>query len=201
MSNMLTDRLPDTVSIDGRLFEIVTDFRPWIKFEEMLMQPDLPPEVIVREAVDNLYVNPPEDTHRVTNALFKHLIWFYRCGNPEKEEQPSESGLFLRAYDFEQDAPMIVAAFQQAYGIDLTVTRMHWWKFRALFEALPDDCRICKIIEYRTADTSDMPENTKALYEKMKAKYQLELPGDRRYKKRTVEEHNANFIRRLRRGE
>lgn len=199
--NLLTDPLPDTVSVEGRSFEIVTDFRPWIEFEARLMRTDIQPEIIIHDAVKSLYVNPPEEIRRFTHALFGHLIWFYRCGRPEKPNHHSEGGTFIRAYDFEQDAPMIVAAFQQAYGIDLTTASMHWWRFRALFEGLPDDCRICKIMEYRTADTSDMPENTKALYDKMKAKYQLEPLGSLMHKEYTVEERNAEFIKRLRRGE
>ena len=200
--SILTNPMPELVSVGGQLFQIVTDFRPWLTFEVSIMDPDIYPEMLVDISIDALYVNPPEGHARthLAAALFDKLIWFYRCGRPEKAERCSGGSPCARAYDFEQDAALIMAAFQQAYGIDLTTATMHWWRFRALFEALPDSCRICKIMEYRTADTSDMPEKTKALYEKMQEKYRLD-PVPYAGRRLTVEKHNAEFIARLRHGE
>lgn len=200
--SILTEPMPELVSVDGRLFQIVTDFRPWLTFEANIMDKSIHPVVLVESSIDALYVNPPKGNARVhyAAALFGKLIWFYRCGRPEKAEHRSGGSPCARAYDFEQDAALILAAFQQAYGIDLTTEKMHWWRFRALFEALPDSCRICKIMEYRTADTSDMPDKTKALYEKMQEKYRLD-PVPYADRMRTVEEHNAEFIARLRHSE
>lgn len=48
-----------------------------------------------------------------------------------------------------------MAAFQQAYGIDLTREKVHWFRFRALFAALPEDTLIAKIMSWRTMDLSE----------------------------------------------
>ncbi len=199
--SMLTEPLPEFVCVGGQLFQVVTDFRHWLEFETNIMDKSIHPVELVNISIDSLYVDPPKDGSQERRAaLFNSLIRFYRCGRPEKAARRSSESSSARAYDFEQDAALIMAAFQQAYGIDLTTAKIHWWRFRALFEALPDSCRICKIMEYRTADTSDMPDKTKAFYEKMQEKYRLD-PVPYAGRMPTVEEHNAEFIERLRRGE
>ena len=50
---------------------------------------------------------------------------------------------------------------------------MHWWKFRALFRALPQECELVKIMGYRTADLKGMPKAQKKFYEKMRELYAL----------------------------
>lgn len=200
--SILTEPMPEFVLVGGQPFQVVTDFRHWLEFETNIMDKSIHPTSLVDLSIDALYVNPPKNgpRERCAAALFNRLIWFYRCGRPEKAAPRSGGSAGVRAYDFEQDAPLIMAAFQQAYGIDLTTAKMHWWRFHALFEALPDSCRICKIMEYRTADASDMPDKTKAFYEKMQEKYRLD-PVPYAGRLPTVEEHDAEFIARLRRGE
>ncbi len=43
----------------------------------------------------------------------------------------------------------------------------------ALFRSLPDECRICKIISYRTEDLTDMPKGMREQYEKLRRVYAL----------------------------
>lgn len=54
-----------------------------------------------------------------------------------------------RAFDFEQDAEYIFAAFRQAYGIDLAAEKLDWRKFIALFSGLPSGTRMSEIMELR----------------------------------------------------
>nr|DAN17905.1 MAG TPA: hypothetical protein [Caudoviricetes sp.] len=55
-----------------------------------------------------------------------------------------------RTFDFTQDAALIYAAFWQVYGIDLMETPLHWYKFIALLQGLPDGTRLAEIIKIRT---------------------------------------------------
>jgi hypothetical protein len=60
-------------------------------------------------------------------------------------------------YDFDQDAPLLAAAFWQTYGLDLTARDagvLHWWAFRALLDGLPDSCRFSQIVALRGLDVS-----------------------------------------------
>lgn len=60
----------------------------------------------------------------------------------------------IRVLDFGQDAEYIYASFLQAYGLDLIEQRgkLHWKKFFALFEGLPDDTKIRQIMRIRSAE-------------------------------------------------
>lgn len=64
------------------------------------------------------------------------------------------------------------------YGIDLQdVQHLHWWKFRALFVALKEDCELKKIMGYRSIRiSSSMSSEQRDFYEKMKSVYALPRP-------------------------
>lgn len=92
----------------------------------------------------------------------------------QRYKSRSELGSATKYLDYDVDAPLIYAAFMQTYHIDLvSIDYLHWWKFQALLEGLPDECRISKIIGYRTIDTKGMGKSQKAFYSKMKKKYSL----------------------------
>lgn len=171
------------------------DFRAMIRYEQLLFAPDIPAADKVERLLRLLF---PSGYGGDKTAAWNALRWYHRCGQDTLAADRSEHHPARRAYDWEQDSCRIVAAFQQAYGIDLTSTKLHWWYFRALFDNLPADCRLCKIMEYRVADTASLPEKTRAFYEKMRQLYSLDrLVAPNR--KMTVEEHDALFIARLRR--
>ena len=62
----------------------------------------------------------------------------------------------------------------QVYQINLTQQMsIHWWKFCALMENLPDTCKLSKVMMYRTVDTSGMSKQQKSFYAKMRKKYEI----------------------------
>lgn len=65
-----------------------------------------------------------------------------------------------KAFDFDQDAGYIYAAFAQCYGLDLLGRDrgLHWWKFVQLLGALPEDTRFMQIVSIRTRP---LPKPTK----------------------------------------
>lgn len=66
-----------------------------------------------------------------------------------------------------QDAPLIIAAFRQAYGIDLRTEPLPWETFRDLLSGLPADTRYGEVIALRARP---LPEPTK-----QNARYRMEL--------------------------
>ena len=59
----------------------------------------------------------------------------------------------------EIDYPYILSGFLRDYGIDLeTVTYLHWWKFRMLFDGLSEDTEIKQRIMYRGINLSDIKD-------------------------------------------
>lgn len=106
------------------------------------------------------------------------MFWFFSCGREkEKKAFPRKiAGINNKQpFDFEKDAELIYAGFQQQYGIDLQTAEMHWWRFMILLENLGEGTRLSKVIEYRTRDTSSkhLSKEERAFYNAMQQYYGL----------------------------
>ena len=99
----------------------------------------------------------------------------------------------------QQAHPISPTAFQQAYGIDLTREKVHWFRFRALFAALPEDTLMAKIMSWRTMDLSEYEGSMRAHYADLQERFALpaELRGGAA-RVVSVEEHDAAFLARFR---
>lgn len=71
---------------------------------------------------------------------------FIRCDDPDL---PTQKPTGKPTFSYWQDSRHLIAAFQQAYGIDLTKEDLHWWRFRALLEGLPDSTRLAQVMQIR----------------------------------------------------
>ena len=175
--NILIDDIdyPDQAEVNGKRYEIRTNFRNSILFELMMQDNSLSSKEKVKKGLALYYPVIPGDL----SAAVDTALWFYRCG---KEETTIQKRMAARrgkspVYSFEHDAGLIYAAFLLAYQIDLQDTRyMHWWRFRFLFNSLPKDCEFVRAMEYRSIDINDkMPKEQKDFYKKMKRLYALPL--------------------------
>ena len=138
----------------------------------------------VKLYLDNQYV---ENYEEAVTQIFN----FYLCGEtshksgetPRKTKKKKQNPVF----SYEEDAGLIFAAFKEVYNIDLLEDKIHWWKFRALFDALPDTCQFRKVVGYRAIEINqNMTDSQKKFYKEMKKIYALE-------DKRTLEEKEADF--------
>ena len=130
------------------------------------------------------------------------MVDFYRAGEQAAagaSDQPDSTPASPPAFDYQCDAGYIVAAFQQAYGIDLTREKVHWFRFRALFAALPEDTLMAKIMSWRTMDLSEYEGSMRAHYADLQERFALpaELRGGAA-RVVSVEEHDAAFLARFR---
>lgn len=172
--NILIDHLPKTVSVDGKEYEIDWGYRANILIE-ICMFSDRSDEQKLLDALNIFFYNniPPN-----MDEAMKKLLWFFRCGKlPEKTAAGTHKrNKKLRAYCFDQDAPMIYAAFRSQYNINLNKTKdkeLHWWEFMAMFESLSEDMLISRVMYYRTADLKGMGKNQKSFIKKMRSIYAL----------------------------
>ena len=119
---------------------------------------------------------------------------------PSGDAPPGRAEL---AIDYIIDGPMIAAAFEAAYGLDLTspATRIHWWRFQALLQGLPDECRFCKVVGWRTADLSGLKGQQLTFYRQMKQRFALpeDLGKGEKRVYASKADWDAAFIERLRR--
>lgn len=159
MINALYEPFPEEIEVDGIAYSIVTDFREWFRFADMLADEELEKEEKLYLMTQWLSEAPKEITSEFVNAVFR----FYRADalkpdplesdDEEETDQPKRPPVF----DWKYDAASIIGDFRRYYGIDLlSVEYMHWWEFRCLFDALPDNSQCQKRIGYRSADLSQI---------------------------------------------
>ena len=139
MKFKLYDRLPEGVTVDGRFYKCDFSFRNVLKMLDVMQRDDL--EFSARDYLCVKCVlshkNPPKDASVLYNELCNVLF-----------EKRTETGA-KRITSYEQDAPLIRAAFRQVYGIDLFRDELTWFEFIELLQGLPDGNRYEDVIGIR----------------------------------------------------
>jgi hypothetical protein len=154
MINPLYEPFPETVTADGVEYPILTDFREWIRFADMLNDKAIADRTKLVLMTQWFEITP----ERITGELFKAVVAFYRADalGPEKSQYDDccDDDIVQRPplLDWKYDAKYIIGDFLRCYGIDLLTAEMHWWHFRCLFSALPEDSTVQKRIAYRSVD-------------------------------------------------
>lgn len=183
--NLLIDGIPKEIYVDSLKYKINYDFRYGLLFEELMNDKTISDSekfyLAIKLYLDNQYV---ENYEEAITQIFN----FYLCGEkPNQKKGKKQNPVF----SYEEDAGLIFAAFKEVYNIDLVEDKIHWWKFRALFDALPETCQFRKVVGYRAIEIrNDMSNSEKKFYKEMKKIYALE-------DKRTLEEKEADFANAL----
>lgn len=134
----LTDKFPTEVETPQGAFKVCTDFRDWIRFSQMLAS-DLSDEDKLLISTEYYLKEIPTDA---TVCLVGLCSFYSRKSYEEVAElfKPHKRTPKKPSYSFEVDADCIMAGFLATYGIDLeNVPYMHWHKFMALLENLPEE--------------------------------------------------------------
>lgn len=168
--SILTQTLPKGIVSHGHYYAINTDFRTWLKFSELVSDKRIPPFKKAERIIELCYKDRLPDSF---DDAMTALMEFYapkaaakKCGRSGKKE--------ARVFSFSEDADLIYAAFLSEYGIDLCRTELHWWQFRALFSALPQDCRLMQVVGFRSTDPGEIKDSKKrSFYRKMRRLYAL----------------------------
>ena len=163
--------------LNGQAWDIRTDFRIALQFESLMLDRSLAAREKVILAINLFFPKLPPSPLEALDSI----RWFYACGKGDESQSGSVTKAAKRIYDYDYDDAYIFAAFLSDYGIDLeAVPHLHWWKFKALFDALKPDNTICKIMEWRGADTKKMKGEQKIFYQRMQRLYALPCPREER---------------------
>lgn len=187
-ANLLIDSLPETITVEGREYSINADFRTGILFELLTYDESVRDDVKCRQIFDLFFGGVSDVTPPYKKEAFDAILSFYRCEREENRVAKSiarrNKQMQSRIYDFDVDDAHIYAAFFAQYGIDLNdVEYLHWWKFKALFDALDDDQKIVKIMGYRAADLSKIKnQKERERMARLKALYALPNAASREEK-------------------
>jgi len=176
--NILTDPLPTSITVGGKEFEINTDFRICILMEECIEDDELSdPEKMMNILIMFLgeRIQDLKGADDMKEA-FEQIMHFYRSAATDTQDNQDNDQVEEKVYSNSYDAEYIFSAFLQAYHIDLTETSLHWWKYKALLQSLPEETMFAKIVGYRSVkDMKGMSKEMKQHYERMKRLFALPL--------------------------
>ena len=145
--NMVLDRLPTSVLIDGAAVNINTDFRVCLRMIRAFDDERLTEHEKLTVLVSLLYPDIPGNTALAIRQGLK----FLNRGSELDEANARQ----LKVYSFEKDSAYIYSAFKSTFNIDLnTVEYLHWWTFRSLFADLGKDCFFNTLVSLRSRKNS-----------------------------------------------
>lgn len=186
MNNVLVDALPE----EWNGYAVNTDFTIGIQ----MMQAQYDNAIAGFEKTDSLMylLFADEDgslrEHPEGEEFVKCVNWFL---NGWFHDRPDARKDKIRNVDYDVDQWRIYADFLQVYGIDLSSTDMHWWKFCGLLWNMPyRQSAFQQVVYARTAvpDRNSGAEERKRIRENKK-KYALEQLNEP--KEYTAEEKSA----------
>ncbi len=170
--NIITDKFPESVSLCGRSYPIKTDFKVWLKFHEIMKDKSKSPAEKFTDAVLCCFdpckcKNLPDSYEGTLSVLFS---FFAGTQKGKGEAKPAE-----KVFDFTEDADYIFTSFFQEYGIDLSESSMHWYKFLALLDGLSENSRLKKAVLWRSINLAEIEDTKRRNFcRKMKEFYRLE---------------------------
>lgn len=175
---------PESIAVDGVDYPVDTDFRVWVKFQGVLLADGTNKTKAAKVCELMADMGLPQ-----TKEALDAMLQFYAGASTENQ---TGSGGNVQAYDFERDSEYIFSAFLDSYGIDLTTAKLHWWRFKALFKSLPENCQMCKIMMYRTIDLKKVPKEQRKFYREMKARYALKSGNHTGYR---TEQEMTDYVK------
>lgn len=135
----LYERLPDSITVDGRRYRCNFDFRNVLKMLDIMQRDDIVPDA--REYLCAKCVISHKMPRKTASAVYNALCTFLF-------EKAPETGA-KRLTSFEQDAALIRAAFRQVYHIDLFRDALTWFEFTELLHGLPEGSRYEEVLGIR----------------------------------------------------
>ena len=162
MMNILFEPFPDSISVDGTEYRILTDFREWLRFSEMISDGAITDEE--KASLCGMWIDP--EPKMITAGMITALYDFFHANeleySPPSQEDDEEAEPELPKppiLDFCIDAKFILGDFRRFYNIDLLhIDYLHWWEFLSLLRALPDESMTKRRIGYRSIDLNEIPD-------------------------------------------
>lgn len=156
---------PKYVEVNGKRYEINTDFRVALKCDEVGRDENVSiyerPLAIIYLLFGEEALQDYENHEQLLELAKKYLS----CNKEVKQEKDPDMDLM-------QDFGYIKASFRSDYSIDLTNEKMHWWEFCDLLNGLSNSelgncCILNRIRNIRNTDLSKIedPERKKMIEE------------------------------------
>lgn len=147
---------PEYAKVEDRLYQINTDFRVAIRCNEVAKDETISDFERAMAIIYLLYGEKGLDSNDKQELLDK-AIKYLSCGK-EVEQTNEEPDM-----DYVEDYDLIEASFMSDFHIDLSNTKMHWWKFNKLINGLSNSemgncCVLNRIRNLRNYDLSQISD-------------------------------------------
>ena len=145
--------LPTSITVDGTVYAIRTDFRAVLDVLTAMSDPDLflpdasdqekawvQVDTALQILIEDYDKLPPENYF----DAYSQLIDFIDCGMKEDLNRPP-----IHLMDWEQDAQVIIPAINRVQGKEIrSLPYLHWWTFFGAYMEI-GDCLFSQIVNIR----------------------------------------------------
>lgn len=189
MAVRLTDTFDDVFEYEGEEYQVDMAFDNILIVFEILKDDELTDIQKVETALYRLIDKDPNlpvgEKAELLELIIDHFLMDEKAevmvprdimGNPMPTQKKEAS------YSFSYDAEHIYSSFMQVYGIDLFEQqgKLHWKKFGALLQGLPDNTMLMRIIDIRQRELPSGKGTEKERAQLIKLKQQYQLPEEER---------------------
>lgn len=182
---------PTYVIIDGKRYDINTDFRIALKCEKIAEDETIYDEERALAIIYLLFGDEGLNSNN-KNELLEKAKTYLSCGKEIKSSNEKPD------MDYEEDWDYVEASFMSDYRIDLSEVKMHWWKFNKLMNGLSNSemgncCVLNRIRNLRTYDLKKI-DDPKEKQRIKKAQEEVALKKYKPKKKVATEEQRKNAM-------
>lgn len=172
--NLLCDKLPESVKVDGVDYPIFTAFRDWISFFNLHEDNTLRNKEKITIAMNWYKGDKPENIIAAYSALQE----FAECSELPKDKKSKTGASNTPVFSYLHDSLYLFSDFMRYYNVNLQKEKnMHWYIFKSLFEGLPEESSVKKRIAYRSINTSDIKDKNERM-RIIKIKNSIKIPTD-----------------------
>ena len=127
--------LPTTLEINGKEWEIRSDYRIILRIFEALEDTELTDSEKFYIALDLMYVDFEHMTKEDYQEAYVQMSKFMECHDRSDEKKNP------RLINWKKDEQMIFPAINAVAGFEVrSVEYMHWWTFLGHFENIDNEC-------------------------------------------------------------
>ncbi len=161
-------QLPVSAVIGGREYPIHADYRDILEIFSYLEDPD-PPESLRWQIALALFYEGEIPAADMQEAA-QYLASFIAGGESPRQEKKAN-----KLFDWQQDAPAIIADVNKVAGQEIRSQRfIHWWTFLAWFHAIGEGQLSCLVsIRDKLARGKKLEDWEKDFYRQNKARVDL----------------------------
>lgn len=150
------NKYPEFAEVNNKKYKINTDFKTVLKCLEILEDVNIGEVERNLALIYILFGDEALDDTENYESLLKIAVKFICCNNKPKDVKNVKQD-----FDYIQDYDFIETSFMSDYRIDLSTTKIHWWKFINLFNGLSNSdmgncCIINRIRSIRNANLNSI---------------------------------------------